>query len=200
MIQMAPLVVTAGFLAVVAALIAVVGWLVVSSVRRRPLGLPVRALAGMLTGYALLLALGAAVSAEARVPLGTRLCFDDWCAAVSAVRVVPVSNAARKIVVADLRVSSDAKRVTMRVRNPQVYFVDGGGAWFRARTYGDAPSLTTPIAPGESFTTAVAAAVPAGASITAVRLWEGAWIDAWVPFGEESPFHRKTFYAVEPPR
>jgi hypothetical protein len=197
MIQMAPALgplLLAGF---AAALFGTAVWTGASVIRRRSARTPQRALAAVAAAYVLTLVGGGALSHDRRVPLGTLLCFDDWCATVTGVLVQPGATAGRQMVVATLRVSSAARRVTQRGSDPQVFFIDRAGAWHRAGLDGASRDLRSPIAPGESFQTAVSADLAAGISIAAIRLWEGAWIDDIVPFDEESPFHGKTYYAVE---
>jgi hypothetical protein len=149
--------------------------------------------------YATLLFLGSAVSKERRVPLGTRLCFDDWCATVTHVRNAPPAAGNVRTVTAAVRVSSDAKRVTQRGSDPHVYFIDDRGTWYTGHIPQGALPFDHAIGPGESYETRVEAEVPSVSTIVAIRVWEGGWIDRLAPFDEESPFHRKTFYAVNVP-
>jgi len=149
-------------------------------------------LAAALCIYALLMIAGSVTSRERRLPFGTDLCFDDWCATVTSLQNAPASSGSR-VVTANVRVSSIAKRVTQRGSDPRLYLIDAGGTWYSAAPSPSDPTLGAAIKPGESFTSRVHAAVPAQAEIVAVRIWEGGFIDPLVPFDEESPFHRKTF-------
>jgi hypothetical protein len=194
MIQLFPMILLVLFLAVVLGFLLTFGWFVYGVVK----GLPTRASLGpfgaMIALYAAMLFAGSMVSRERHVPLGTVLCFDDWCVRVADIKG-SVSTTDR-VVTADVRVSSDAKRVTQSGSNPQIFFIDNHGTWYATRTDPALPTMSRSIAPGESFLTRVNAHVPAHATIVAVRVWEGGWLDDLVPFDEESPFHRKTFYVV----
>ena len=181
-----------------AALLAIATWAGIRSTRGRGAQTPLRALAVVVAAYALVLVAGSALSHDRRISFGTMLCFDDWCATVTGVRTFPGPIAGRKTVVVSLSISSAARRRIQRGSNPHVDVIDDAGVWYRAdRLAGPSADLRSPVGPGESFRTAVSAVVPTGASIAAVRVWEGAWIDDIIPFDEESPFHGKTFYVVE---
>jgi len=194
MVQMVTWIGTLLFLAFVVALLFAAGWLCRCAIARTPVRAPLAFAAATIAGYAGLIFAGSAASRDRRVALGTPLCFDDWCTTVTAVRERR-SEQTRSVVV-EMRIASVAQRVMQRASNPQVYVIDDRGAWHLAQLLPDARDLRSPLAPGESFVTSVAANVPAQAGIAAVRVWEGAWVDAIVPFDEQSPFHGKTFYSV----
>ncbi len=158
---------------------------------------PLRTPLVLLAGYAALLIASGVTSRARHIPLGTTVCFDDWCASVMHMYEQHAASPAKKTVVATLRISSIARGRHQHASNPSVSFVDTDGNWYRAdRRVGSFPDIRTSIAPGASFRTDVAAIVPARTPITAVRLWEGAWIDRIIPFDEEAPFHQKTMYVV----
>ena len=198
MIQMASGIGPLLLLGTTAALLAIAGWAGVRFVRRRSAYALLRALAVVVAGYALVLVAGGLFSHDRRISLGTMLCFDDWCATVTGVRALPGPTMGRKTVVASLIVSSAARRRIQRGSDPRVDVIDDAGVWYHAdRIAGAFADLRAPVGPGESFRTDVSTVVPTRASIAAVRVWEGAWIDDIIPFDEESPFHGKTFYVVE---
>ena len=195
MLQLVPSAMILLFLALVLAVLLGAGWFIYGVARGVPYwraGLP---LTCALAVYGVLLLTGSATSSERRVPLGTSLCFDDWCVAVTGVQQAP-ARAAEGTVTADLRVFSDAKRVSQKGSGPRVFLIDDRRRWFEATVRpGDTP-LDAELGPGEAFATRVHARVPPGTRIVAVRVWEGGWLDRLVPFDEESPFHGKTFYEV----
>jgi hypothetical protein len=59
--------------------------------------------------------------------------------------------------------------------------------------------LTTPLRPGESYTTGVAFDLPANAQPTALLINEGDWITHLVIGHENSPLHKKTSFQIDLP-
>ncbi|HEV3153756.1 MAG TPA: hypothetical protein VGZ02_08140 [Candidatus Baltobacteraceae bacterium] len=194
MVQLVPTLSILLFLLFALAFVAALAWFVVSAVTRGPSAQATMPLICVIALYVLLVAAGSAIARERRIPLGTLVCFDDWCATVASVHTDAGSPAST--VSAVVRVVSTAKRVTMHGSDPHVYFIDSTGRWFRALPGPDDRDLNSEVAPGESFSSAVHARVPENSKIVAARIWEGGWLDRLVPFGEESPFHAKTFYAL----
>src|SRR5579883_394602 len=195
MLQLVPSAMILLFLSLVLGVLLGAGWFVYGVARGIPYwraGLP---LACALAVYGVLLLAGSATSSERHVPLGSSLCFDDWCVSVTGVQQASAAGSERTVT-ADVRVFSEAKRVTQRGSGPRIFLIDDRRRWFEAMpSPGDTP-LDTTLGPGEAFATRVHARVPAGTRIVAVRVWEGGWLDRLVPFDEESPFHGKTFYEV----
>jgi len=190
MVQLYPQILDLVFVAFAAAFASSIGWILFSVIRSRPLQTPLWTLLVVVAIYGASLAAGSLLTRDRYVPLGTTMCFDDWCANVTGV------HRSGTALVADVRVSSIAQRVTQSASNPRFYFIDERGMWYAATVRDSHPSLKTPVAPGESFDTRVAADVPAGAAIVAVRVWEGGWIDHLVPFDEQAPLHGKTYYTI----
>ena len=185
------------FLLFVVAAFLGLGWLTYAALRGQSFRTPLAALAVVVGIYAVVLLAGGAFSKDRRVPLGTTLCFDDWCASVVAVHDARSATPGRRVVLLDVRVSSVAKRVVQRGSNPQVYVIDASGKYYAAARASDSlPGIDDRVAPGQSFDTRLAAQLPADAAVDSVRLWEGAWIDAIVPFDEGSPLYKKTVYNV----
>lgn len=197
MIQLAPDLLSYIFVLFAAAIVATLAWLAIALIGGRPAWTPARTLGAVIAAYALLLIAGSVTSIDRRVPLGTTLCFGEWCPTVTRVRRAGTGSDRTRSIAADVLVQSVAKRVTMRPSDPRLFFIDAKGVWYRAEA-ADAPyrPIDDTIAAGERFTTRVTAEVPSSAKIVALRMWEGGWPDRIVPFSEESPFHGKTFYAI----
>jgi hypothetical protein len=184
------------FVLLVLAIVCAAVMTVVLLAQGSPFAAAFRPLGSLLVLYAALLAIGSATSRERRVPLGTLLCFGDWCATVDNVQNAAASPDHDRVVTADVRITSVAKRVEMRGSHPAVYLIDADGTWYQARTSDTDRRLDDAILAGQSFASRVHATVPGHASIVAARIWEGAFLDKLVPFDEESPLHRKTFLTI----
>jgi len=195
MLQLVPSAMILLFLSLVLGVLLGAGWFVYGVARGIPYwraGLP---LACALAVYGVLLLAGSATSSERHVPLGSSLCFDDWCVSVTGVQAASAAGSERTVT-ADVRVFSEAKRVTQRGSGPRIFLIDDRRRWFEAMPSPRDTPLDAELGPGEAFATRVHARVPPGTRIVAVRVWEGGWLDRLVPFDEESPFHGKTFYEV----
>jgi len=184
------------FLILVLAILGTFVWGACAAIRGRRALESLRPFLFVLVAYLVLLAAGSFVDRERRIALGTTLCFDDWCIAVTNVHSA-TSLRQNRVVTADVRISSVARGRAQRGSDPRLFFIDDRGTWYAADRSPDDPALRSQVAPGESFTTRVHASVPNQRSIVAVRVWEGAWIDRFLPFDEESPFHAKTYYVLD---
>jgi hypothetical protein len=193
---MVPGILTPLFLILVLAILGTLVWGVFAAIHGRRALDSFRPFLFVLVAYVLLLAAGSVVDRERRIALGTTLCFDDWCIAVTNVHNATSSRQDR-VVTAGVRISSVARGRTQRGSDPKLYFIDDRGTWYAADQSPDDPALRSQVAPGESFTTRVHASIPNQRSIVAVRVWEGAWVDHFLPFDEESPFHAKTYYVLD---
>ena len=195
MIQLVPSAMILLFLMLALGIITGFGFLVYGVARGMPAwraGLPL--LCAVLV-YGMLLLAGSVTSSDRHVALGSSLCFDDWCVSVTGLHDT-AEHSSERIVSADVRVFSDAKRVTMRGSHPRVFFIDERKHWFEASTAPGDRELNGELGPGDAFATRVHARVPPETRIVAVRVWEGGWLDRLVPFDEESPLHGKTFFGV----
>jgi len=173
--------------------------------RRRTARRIVGAAALLLATYTVALLLAALRSTDTVLARDERRCFDDWCVAVAAVRRVAAPGAPSGDsgwVIVTLRVSSRAGRIAQRPDEPRFWIEDARGrryapspagqaAWTLA--HGPARAVDDRIGPGESFTTPLVFALPAGADRPALVVAEGpSWLGRIVIGGEDSPFHGRT--------
>src|SRR5579883_564363 len=131
MLQLVPSAMILLFLSLVLGVLLGAGWFVYGVARGIPYwraGLP---LACALAVYGVLLLAGSATSSERHVPLGSSLCFDDWCVSVTGVQAASAAGSERTVT-ADVRVFSEAKRVTQRGSGPRIFLIDDRRRWFEA--------------------------------------------------------------------
>src|SRR5579884_2084564 len=130
MIQIIPDILLPLFVLLVLAVIAAAIITVVNLARGAAFLPALRPLALMLLFYVSLMVIGSATSRERRVPLGTILCFGDWCATVDNIKnAAAVPSQRSRVVTAGVRVTSIAKRVTQHGSGPTVYLIDTHANW-----------------------------------------------------------------------
>lgn len=202
------------FLGAVALLFGALCVLLILTARRRWRG--VRRLASGMTVflaiYAAALLLASLLSHDRLLNLNQRRCFDDWCEAVAGVqRATPDGAIATDgdLLIVNLRVSSQARRITQRPSNPHIWIEDAQGqryevspggqaAWERA--HGASRPVDDRIGPGESFTTPLVFAVPPLTASPAFIITEGpGWIDRLIIGSEDSPLHKRTKVPLQAP-
>jgi hypothetical protein len=150
------------------------------------------------------------LTSESVVPPGSVKCFDDWCVTVTdSVEYggFGESSPSGRFVVVDVKVFGDAKRVVQKGSNPHIYLLDEKGRRYGViektqaafeRMAGSQPPLTTPVAPGESFTARKAFDVPKDCGNLRVLVTEQPWITKIVLFNENSFFSGKTVFSIHP--
>ncbi len=120
-----------------------------------------RLYAAGLAGY---LALAVSVSyfkPQRVIAQGVPWCFDDWCLTVTKVERAPDPQGLRYGI--DLRVSSQAHRVSQRASGAWIYLIDGEGRRYAPESDATATPLDVLLQPGESFSTSRTFRVPAEA-------------------------------------
>lgn len=107
-------------------------------------------------------ALAVAFIAPQRViAIGDPWCFDDWCLTVEGAKPVPADGAVSYRV--DLRISSEARRISQSARGAWIYLIDDAGHRYAPDPDPSAIPLDVRLGPGESVTTSRTFRVPAGA-------------------------------------
>jgi Domain of unknown function (DUF4352) len=135
-------------------------------------------------------------------------CFDDWCLSVEQVVQQPTVGAAPTIVTArgtfylvTVRVSSQARGITQRALDAQIYLLDARGQRADPDPAGqqalDATGqggqlLDSELAPGGSFIRTVVFDLPKGSSHLALVITHGLFPDVLVIGSEQSFLHRPT--------
>ncbi len=138
---------------------------------------------------------------------GTAKCSDEWCVTVDSVSTTPIPGYAPKghLVVASVRVFSEARGRTQRGSSPAIYLIDAKGVRHApspqaqaalADAFGPQPPLNTQIAPGEAVVT-LQAFDTAGTSPTArILIEEEPGITRLILFNEAGYFSGKSVFVV----
>ena len=132
-----------------------------------------------------------------------RECFDDWCAAGVSVEPAATADApcaaeaGKRVWVATVEVSSDAKRVRQRAPDARALLEDGRGREYAAC---DAPlgahALGDEIGPGEAFTVTEPFRLPEGAVPAGVVISHGAFPGVLIIGADQSLLHARTLLGV----
>jgi len=94
------------------------------------------------------------------IAIGDPWCFDDWCLTVEGVKSTAVEGAVSYR--ADLRLASQARRVSQRALGAWIYLIDDAGHRYAPDSDPSAVPLDLRLGPGESVTTSRTFSVPAG--------------------------------------
>jgi len=133
---------------------------------------------------------------------GERECFDDWCVAGVAVRPAAAeapcaAEPGRRVWIATVEVSSDAKRVRQRARDARAVLEDRAGRWYEPCAAPlDAHDLTDELGPGEAFTVTVPFRLPEAAAPAGVVVHHGAFPGALIIGDDQSLLHPPTLLGV----
>jgi hypothetical protein len=173
------------------------------------------ALVGLLVVYAAVLVSVSLLSPQRVLAMHQNHCFDDWCLSVEQVVQQPVIRSASMLVRAHgvfvlvtVRVSSQARAITQRARDAQVYVLDGQGQRYDLNPAGqhalDASGqggqpLHSELAPRGSFTRTVVFDVPNGSSHLALVVTHGLFPDVLVIGSEQSFLHKPTITQLQTP-
>ncbi len=94
------------------------------------------------------------------IPPGDPWCFDDWCLTVEGVKSAAAEGAVSYRV--DLRISSQARRISQRALGAWIYLIDEAGHRYAPDSDPSAIPLDVRLGPGESVATSRTFRVPAG--------------------------------------
>ena len=173
------------FLALVVILVRAVVW----GVRRKPV-IPSLGLAGIvIAAYALFWAVLYVKSSDRTVPLGTDVCFDDWCATVTGVenpaRLGDESGGVRPnghFIILHVKMSNHARGIAQKPSEPRIHIIDSQGRSWPASeagqhllemTRGVQPALDARLELHQSIETQIAFDIPAGATGLRALIEEG---------------------------
>lgn len=140
---------------------------------------------------------------------GERRCWDDWCA--TAVRVAPatpstplpcIAAPGTRLWVAEIEVSSVAKRVRQRARDAAAELEDEQGARYQTCSAPLAQGGTSPntlsdsLDPGDSFSVLLPFRLPAKAQPAGIVLHHGAFPGVLIIGDDSSALHRPALQQI----
>ncbi|MDR3697840.1 hypothetical protein [Mucilaginibacter sp.] len=163
--------------------------LIIKAIKRKPLKSTLKIM-GLIAGVYLLLWTGFYfASGYTTIPLGTDVCFDDWCATVTKIDNEPVVKAKLPALPADstwvilhIKMSNHARGIAQKPSEPRVHLIDAqGGYWpYSAigqqaleKTEGPQPGIDNKLELHQSMETQLVFAIPATAKEVKVLIEEG---------------------------
>jgi hypothetical protein len=177
------------FLLTFLALIVLLGRALVRAVRRKPVTPTLRLTGIVIAAYALLWGVFSMISSDRTVPLGSDVCFDDWCASVTGAENPALlgdgSGGVRpngQFVVLHVRMSNHARGIAQKPSEPRIHIIDSQGrSWSASEagqhllelTRGLQSALDARLELHQSIETQIAFDIPAGATGLKALIEEG---------------------------
>ena len=166
--------------------------LIVKALRRKPVKSTLATM-GIIAGtYLILWTVFYFISSFVTVPLGTDVCFDDWCATITQIEKGPAIKTKLPPLTADsvwavlhVKMSNQARGIAQKPSEPRIHLVDGrGGYWaYSAKgqqalehAAGEQPDIGSKLELHESLETMLVYAIPSNAKDVKVLIEEGPFI------------------------
>jgi hypothetical protein len=171
------------FLAALLALVVLVIRLVVKLARRKPAGRSLAVIAIIVVGYGLGWAVFKLTQKVSPVPFGTQVCFDDWCATVTAAEKKAIGDSL--LIALHMEMINNARGIAQTPSEPRVHLVDDrGNIWAYSvaaqKSYekqnGPQPGMGHRLELHQSMETVLVFAVPPNAAGLSALIEEGPWI------------------------
>lgn len=178
-------------LAVLAILILLVR-LAVRAIRRKPITRTVVALLIVVAAYSALWCVFYFISGDKAVPLGTDVCFDDWCATVTSIeRPAALGTQGHELyphgqfVILHVKMSNRARGIAQKPSEPRIHIIDDkGNAWPYSEeaqralenAIGKQAPLDSRLELHQSLETQIVFDVPKDAQHLKALIEEGPWI------------------------
>lgn len=157
--------------------------LFVKLIRRKPVRNTLKLIGGIVLTYSTLWAVFDLMRKRVPVPMGTAICFDDWCATVNGASQSPAGDSLQ--VVLNITMSNHALGITQSPSEPRVQLLDASGkCWtysFNAQRvyeigHGVQPGISHQLKLHESLGTVLVFRVPKNTTSLSALIQEGPWI------------------------
>lgn len=142
------------------------------------------------------------------VPLGTDICFDDWCATVTGINTdtqgqlkLPVISKDSAWVILNVTMENHAKRIAQKPSEPRIHIIDDNGAYWPTSSTGQ-QALEKQLGPqfelgrrlelGQSLSTRLVYKIPLTAKHPKVLIEEGPFITKLLFKGDQSVYYVST--------
>lgn len=129
------------FLAVALALTGFLIKLIWQLARRKRIRATVRWITVIVISYSLCWVIAYLISADEEVPLGTHICFDDWCATVTSIETAGLIGSVRpsgQFVILHVSMSNEARGIAQKPSEPRVKIIDDNSSSFEPSASGQA--------------------------------------------------------------
>jgi hypothetical protein len=180
------------FLLTFLALLVLAITLVIKALRRKPIKSTLKIIGYMFGGYVVLWLIFYLISGNVTTPLGTDVCFDDWCAAITQIEKgpdlktkLPPPAADSMWVVLYVKMSNHARGIAQKPSEPRIHLIDDKGNYWAysqkgqtamEKVTGDLPDIGSRLALHQELATQLVFAIPADAKKVKVLIEEGPFI------------------------
>ena len=117
------------FIAILAVIVILIR-IVIKAVQYKNTVASFRLLTGVLLVYALLWTVFYSISSDKEVPLGTDICFDDWCATVTKIEkqeTLGNEKPSGQFIILHIKMSNHARGIAQKPSEPRVHIKDDNG-------------------------------------------------------------------------
>lgn len=161
--------------------------MVLNVLRKRPVKALIKRFLIIVAAYAFCWVVFYMLSKEQPIPLGTDICFDDWCATVTQFEKLEPKNSNPKLtlIILHLRMSNHAKGIAQKPSEPKVHLQDAQGNVYQVSKKdqqalemerGQQIPIDARLELHQSLETQLVFAVPAEAKELNAVIEEGPWI------------------------
>ena len=157
--------------------------LLIKLIRRKPTLFTIRSIAIVILAYGLTWVTFALTKKMIIVPMGSDVCFDDWCSTVTKAERQPTADSI--VVILHIRMSNHARGIGQKPSEPRVHILDADGhAWgYSAKWqknyeehHASQPGIGTRLQLHQSMETVLVFALPKGSTGLKAFIEEGPWI------------------------
>jgi hypothetical protein len=152
---------------------------IIAAIRHRPVKKKLITITIITMGYSMVWVFFYLNSIYIPVPLGTDICFDDWCATITKIERQPIGPESNARYIAYVTMANHARGIAQKPDEPRIYIVDSRGNRTLATQYGKTP-LNAKLQLHQSLQTTVMFTVPANSKELRLLIEEGPFIANFV--------------------
>jgi len=176
---------------------------IVKIIRRKPVKSTLRIIVIIVCGYSAVWLICFFTSSFNPVPLGTDVCFDDWCATIVNVEKMPSKQMDSDVMILQVTMSNHARGIAQKPSEPRIHIIDTDGRYWAysakaqedlEKKIGKQPNIDARLQLGESLQTKLAFAVPRTAKGQKILIEEGPFITKFL-FPVDQPV-----FIIQPPK
>ncbi len=192
------------FLATIVTLLILLANLTAKLIKRKNIATTLKAIALVTLSYFSLWCFFYFISNDVAVPLGTDICFDDWCITVTKIEKTPsiekdneVLAPNEQFVILHIKISNHARGIAQKPSKPRVHIIDEKGSYWSVsdkgqhlleKTFGQQVPIDQKLELNQSLETQLVFEIPKNAEKIKVLIEEGPFITKFL-----LPDDRKVF-------
>ena len=166
--------------------------LIVKALRSKPVKSTLATMGIIAGAYLILWTVFYFISSFVTVPLGTGVCFDDWCATITQIEKGPAIKTKLPPLTADsiwvvihVKMSNQARGIAQKPSEPRIHLIDGHSAYWDysvkgqnalEQAVGEQPGIGSKLELHESLDTQLVYSIPSNAKDVKALIEEGPFI------------------------